>query len=937
MTGRARAALAALSLVAGLPVLGAVPALASANPPIVVTTTTDGVNAPGGPVSLRDAVAKADTDPGADSIVLAAGASYDLTICGGVPGGIDNSTGDLDATDPAGLTIVGAGATIHQTCPQRVIDASAGQLTMGQVSLVGGTATSGASIWAASALTLDQVDVSGANGGSGGAVVYSSGSGGVFSLTDTAVHDNTGTGIEQETGAANPSFAGTRLSVRNNTTASGPAGGVWWPGPVTLDQAEIKDNSTGLDGSNAVGGVFSYQALVTGSVISGNTGVGEGGIHGGFHLVDSVVSNNTSKRYGGGGDGAFVIEGSTVSDNRSGFFGGGLSGSGTVSRSTISGNVSADPVTNAPRFGGGIATDGSHGPPTTPDLQIVDSTITGNSGLNGAGVAVWDDFGTSPVLPTSVSIESSTIAGNTAPGTPTAADAVDLGVSWAPGEPTTNVVANLSLSGSVIGGASITTPVCSVGAATVTSGGYNVAPDGSCGLGAGVGDVAAGGDPGLSPLGAHGGTTETMVPTVGSPLIDAIPTASPLCTGTDQRGVARPTPPGGRCDVGAVESDSTVFPEGSFFTPIAPVRLVDSRPASQVGPYATPWAVNATRDITVDGSGTPVPAGAAAVVLNVTVTDTTSSGFLTLWPTGRPRPMASSLNWAPGQTIPNQVTAKVGANGKVSVFTSGAADIVVDVVGYYGPGSVDGFASVAPARLLDSRASSQVGPFSTPWAPAQTRVITVTGPGTPVPVGTDAVVLNVTVTDTAGTGFLTVWPGGTRPTASSLNWSPGQTIPNAVTTKVDATGTVDVYASGSADVVIDVAGYFTAGSGAAFRAVTPTRVLDSRPGSQVGPYNSPFLAGGPRPVTVAGAPVAVVPANAPAVLTNTTVTDTTGDSFLTVWPNGGAFPPSSSLNWRAGVTIANAVTAVTGSAGQVLIRNNVATADVVVDVGGWYG
>ena len=84
-----------------------------------------------------------------------------------------------------------------------------------------------------------------------------------------------------------------------------------------------------------------------------------------------------------------------------------------------------------------------------------------------------------------------------------------------------------------------------------------------------------------------------------------------------------------------------------------------------------------------------VPSNADAVVVNTTVTNTTGSSFLTVWPAGVGQPTASNLNWTPGITIPNAVTVKLGAGGgnagKVSVFNlSGNVDVITDVAGWFG-------------------------------------------------------------------------------------------------------------------------------------------------------------------------------------------------------------------------------------------------------------
>jgi len=90
------------------------------------------------------------------------------------------------------------------------------------------------------------------------------------------------------------------------------------------------------------------------------------------------------------------------------------------------------------------------------------------------------------------------------------------------------------------------------------------------------------------------------------------------------------------------------------------------------------------RPITVTGVG-GVPPGAAAIVTNMTVTSTNAASFLTVWPGGQPipNPLVSSLNWAPGTTIANAVTIRVGGS-QIRVYNyAGTVDVVCDVVGYF--------------------------------------------------------------------------------------------------------------------------------------------------------------------------------------------------------------------------------------------------------------
>jgi hypothetical protein len=80
---------------------------------------------------------------------------------------------------------------------------------------------------------------------------------------------------------------------------------------------------------------------------------------------------------------------------------------------------------------------------------------------------------------------------------------------------------------------------------------------------------------------------------------------------------------------------------------------------------------------------TDIATDASAAILNVTVTEPVTAGFVTVYPCGLARPTASSVNFVAGQTVANAVVATVGGGGKVCLFTSTATHLVVDVNGYY--------------------------------------------------------------------------------------------------------------------------------------------------------------------------------------------------------------------------------------------------------------
>jgi hypothetical protein len=77
--------------------------------------------------------------------------------------------------------------------------------------------------------------------------------------------------------------------------------------------------------------------------------------------------------------------------------------------------------------------------------------------------------------------------------------------------------------------------------------------------------------------------------------------------------------------------------------------------------------------------------------------------------------------------------------------------------------------------------------------------------------GISNIALNVTVVDGEATdvgGYVTVYPCGTRPNSSNLNFVNGQTVPNAVVASVSNAGKVCFYVYGKAHLLVDAAGYF---------------------------------------------------------------------------------------------------------------------------------
>jgi hypothetical protein len=364
----------------------------------------------------------------------------------------------------------------------------------------------------------------------------------------------------------------------------------------------------------------------------------------------------------------------------------------------------------------------------------------------------------------------------------------------------------------------------------------------------------------------------------------------------------------------------------SGYVPLVPARLVDTR-VGQGGPVLGPGE---TRRVSVAGSplAPAVPADARGVLLNVTVTEPSAAGYLTVWPAGRARPLASNLNFTPGQTVANAAFVGTGTGGGVEVFNfTGSSHLVVDVVGYV-PGGARGFEPVQPARLADTRLGLAGGPL----APGEVRRVGIGGWGE-VPIGATAVALTVTAVGSPSDGWLSVWPaGGPWPGSSTVNFPSGGTVANATIVGLGSGAAVDVLNGGSApvDLVMDVSGWFTAPGGAgSFVPVAPRRIADTREGLGGG---MPRVGESRRLVVAAKAGV---PAGAAAVVLNVTADRAGGGGYLTLWPGGSGRPVASNLNFAPGPPVANLVVAGLGPDGTVSLFAGAGRSHVIVDVMGY--
>jgi uncharacterized protein (DUF1501 family) len=367
----------------------------------------------------------------------------------------------------------------------------------------------------------------------------------------------------------------------------------------------------------------------------------------------------------------------------------------------------------------------------------------------------------------------------------------------------------------------------------------------------------------------------------------------------------------------------------SGFTPMAPRRLFDTRDGT--GGRATPLGAREGWTVPVrDLAG--LPADAVAVAINLTAVGATVPTYVTAWPSGLNRPLASNLNPVPGMAVPNMAIVRLGADGGISLYNNaGSVHLVGDIVGWFSPSSVNGLVPLVPARVLDTRDGT--GGRSGAIGQGETIDLQVIGHGG-VPAGTVAVALNVAVTEPTAAGYLTVYPSGVaRPLASNVNMVAGQTVPNLVLCGVGANGCVSIVNStGATHVVADVLGAFVPYAGGKYVALPPARVLDTRDGT--GADRSRI---GQRPLVVPVRGRGGVPAGGVgAVVMNVTAVAPSRDTYVTVHPSDVTRPLAANLNVVAGQVIPNLVVGRPGADGGLAFSNNGGDVDLVADVVGYF-
>ena len=392
-------------------------------------------------------------------------------------------------------------------------------------------------------------------------------------------------------------------------------------------------------------------------------------------------------------------------------------------------------------------------------------------------------------------------------------------------------------------------------------------------------------------------------------------------------------------------------PTGTTYTPITPIRVLDSRDGTGLpGHTAAKFVSSAPRSFPVAGvtiDSVTIPPNAVAVTGNVTVTRQNAAGFVAVTPTALSNPPSSTLNFPLGDTRANNVTVPLSSQGTLSMTYKATAakttDLVFDVTGYFLPDdSAATYHPVSPTRLLNSVTGiGQPGGAPARFVAGVPQTFTIGG--APIPSGATAITGNLTVTNQTKAGFLAVTPTPTStPGSSNLNFPLADNRANGFTAPLNGNQLSIVYMAvtgATTDVILDVTGYYLDDlSGLHFFPLTPGRLLDSRTGAADSGLTGLFASSVPRSLPTSGH--WGVPTSAQAVTGNLTVVNQTTRGYAAITPDPDPNPTTSTLNFPLGDIRANGVTVpLNGSGAMALVYKGTssgARTNLIFDVSGYF-
>ena len=311
--------------------------------------------------------------------------------------------------------------------------------------------------------------------------------------------------------------------------------------------------------------------------------------------------------------------------------------------------------------------------------------------------------------------------------------------------------------------------------------------------------------------------------------------------------------------------------------------------------------------------------------------------------------------------------AVAAATVDIRVVTPGGTSNVAPPSDQYTLVAAGAYTAVNPIRTCDTRkvapgiASNQcdTGGKGTLGTGHETIAVQITG--TPVPGTAQAVVVNITaINRSSGSTYVIAFPaGGSQPVASNISLAGGKVESNLAIVRLGVGGQISLFnAVGSADVIVDIEGYFTAASGSsagAFHVIPPLRICDSRGGTlcatATGSTSAPLVAGVWRHVTLSGLPPGA-PSNTPSIPAgatagaaafNLTATGGTLNTYLSVAVPTSAdacptkAPSFSNVNPAPGISLPIRVISNLGPKQDICLYSAAGKINFLIDNNGWFG
>lgn len=379
---------------------------------------------------------------------------------------------------------------------------------------------------------------------------------------------------------------------------------------------------------------------------------------------------------------------------------------------------------------------------------------------------------------------------------------------------------------------------------------------------------------------------------------------------------------------------SSLSDPGSLaYTPVTPQRVFDSRNAGAISGQVRAGTSRLVQVVASQGNH-------RAALVNLTYVRPQTNGFLAAWPARTPRPPSSNINGQTGQVAANASIVPIDADGRILVFSSATAHVIVDVVGFFDVASVSAagrLTPLGPARAADTRQPiSDTNLYSRAAAGGDTTVNVPLAGRLDVTSAVSAVVLTVTALSDVGAdeGFVTVYPGGgSLPSISNVNTSAnGDRRANLVVVPLGADGSVDLRLHVVTDVIVDVVGAFTGSSATVdsaglYRMIAPSREVDTRTSTPFGRITG----GSTRTVNPAAVPDGVL-----AVSQNMVVVLNDSPGFVTAYPSSPTRPNVSNLNANLPGQTRSALAITTLGTGSAIDYYSSMTTDLVVDVTGYF-